>query len=109
MTFRRVFSKRRLSEGEHIPRFYGITYHDHTHTQAIAYPIPLNLLVRGYRKLLQWVKIYTPTQRERDLLEAENRGFQQGLVAGETRAIARIHRELCCELQKYLQENRQKE
>ena len=91
---------------EVIPRYYGVAYYDHRIAQGIAYPIPINLLVRGYRKLLQWVRVYTPSQRDRELAEATGQGFQQGLVAGDAIATERIHRQFDYELAKYQQETK---
>jgi hypothetical protein len=89
----------RLRDVELIPRGYGVAYYDYTRAQGVAYPIPLNLLIRGYRKLEQWVKVYTPSQRDKDLAAAANKGFQQGLEAGEARAKERMHRSLDAFLQ----------
>lgn len=101
---RKVVSRRALLVGEHLPFGYGIAYCDYARAQYIAFPIPLNLFVRAYRKLLQLVITYTPSQRDEDLAKARNQGFQEGLAAGEAREHARIDREL----KAFLQERKQR-
>jgi hypothetical protein len=98
--------KRELYPFQYIPKGYGIAYTDYARAKNIAYPIPLNLLIRAARKLYFWIKIYTPSQRDNDLMNSRNIGFQEGLEAGDARATERIHRQFDYELAKYSQERK---
>jgi len=46
--------KKFIKEGDQIPTGYGIAYLELDRLGAIAYPIPLNLIVSGLRKLWLW-------------------------------------------------------
>ena len=48
--------KRYVSRGDMIPDYYGIAYEDHQMKRAVCYPIPLNVLVYFFMKLLWWLK-----------------------------------------------------
>ena len=47
---RRVLTLERfVMEGEQLPRFYGHAYHEVFNDTRVAYPIPLNLIVRAWK------------------------------------------------------------
>ncbi len=96
---KQIISKRALLTGEPLPFGFGIAYFDIIRAQYIAFPIPLNLLVRAYRKLKEYVCYYSPSQRDKDIEIARNQGFKEGLEVGEIRERARIDREFKAFLQ----------
>jgi hypothetical protein len=55
---RRFGLRRLVKEGEMIPSGFGVAYRDWLNHWAVAYPIPLNLLVRAGRAI--WHKLKSP-------------------------------------------------
>lgn len=48
--------KIRIEEGQMIPKFYGVAYRDYDTLYAICYPIPLNIFMGLWNKILIWFK-----------------------------------------------------
>jgi len=72
--------KVRVSEGCHIPRWYGIAYFDVCSLYAVCCPIPFNLIVRYGFRLYCWAKNCNNTPLERELRKAYLRGYRDGEI-----------------------------
>ena len=71
---------RDIPEGELIPRWWGIAYRDFDRNAKVAYPIPLNFLVRWERDLRCWLmNVGRPGYRER----IERRTYLRGRESAE--------------------------
>jgi hypothetical protein len=68
---------KRVQPGEEIPSGYGIAYHDYYFPYAIAYPIPLNLIVR----FLRWLWHETIRLRRTKFDEMLTEAYRKGLGA----------------------------
>jgi hypothetical protein len=66
-----------LTEGEEMPRFYGLAYYDSS--RAVCYPIPLNLIINYGRKLWYRIKAPSLSEMERKLREAYLEGRSEGI------------------------------
>lgn len=71
--------KKEINGGMIIPKFYGIAYHDFDKNTAILYPIPLNLLVGLWIRLMAYLK--------RGYRSAYDMGFKRGLKEGRKYAF----------------------
>jgi hypothetical protein len=61
-----------------LPRWYGLAYHEWSRDEQVAYPIPLNLIVRWWRDLVWLVK-----RGKRSVLdEARQAAYEKGRAAG---------------------------
>ncbi len=71
--------KRRLAEGEALPFGYGIAGHNFEKNEWEIYPIPINLVMGGLRRL--WFKIlssHTKTEETKVYKIGYDRGFTDG-------------------------------
>ena len=80
MKFKRVVSlkaiklQKKANPGEYIPWGYGIAYWDYCTFHAIAYPVPINLLVRWSRNLWQALTLHRPSKIDEELQKAYQKG-----------------------------------
>ena len=75
----------RISQGEEIPRGYGIAYRDYVRDIAICYPIIINWIVWIFRELYIRISI-TPN----GILEKQSRAiYKRGYEAGTQIAYTR--------------------
>lgn len=61
-----------------LPRFYGVAYTEYERPVAIAYPVPLNLLVRAMRWLWWKLVSYKPARWEEELNSVYFQGYEAG-------------------------------
>jgi len=80
---KKIFTAKQIYEGAEIPRGYGVAYNNPLMRYAVAYPIPINLLVRMHRKLHYLIVIYKPSQREKDIQKAWLDGYHKGFARGK--------------------------
>lgn len=67
-----------VTEGEMIPKGYGLAYVDHLRNYKIAYPLGINLIVRAWKAILAKLKLPSRTSWEIQILEAKRAGFMLG-------------------------------
>lgn len=60
--------------GEIIPFWYGVAYWEYDSYHAVAYPIPINLIVRFFRNLYHKLIEYRPTELDKKLRKAYEDG-----------------------------------
>lgn len=48
--------RKEISPFEQLPRFYGVAYTEFNRDIGVCYPIPLNIVVGLWRKLLWWLR-----------------------------------------------------
>lgn len=70
--------KRYVEEGEVLPKGYGIAYYEGMNQRYVAYPVPINHLVRVARDLWYWLVKYRPSKIDKILAEEFNRGHSVG-------------------------------
>ncbi|HEY6019636.1 MAG TPA: hypothetical protein VIY48_06975 [Candidatus Paceibacterota bacterium] len=61
-----------------LPRFYGAAYTEWERPVVIAYPVPLNLIVRAMRWLWWKLVSYKPARWEEELANTYQRGYEEG-------------------------------
>ena len=54
MKWRHVRLRRYRIEGEMLPRWHGVAYHDYQADREICYPIPFNFVVRAWHHFTYW-------------------------------------------------------
>ena len=69
--------KKEIREGERIPKGYGIAYREMEKLVAIAYPIPINLIVGGIRRLWLWC-MYGHKLYEDGYVKGYHKGITEG-------------------------------
>ena len=62
-------------EAQELPRFYGIAYWEYASDHAVAYPVPINLVVRFGRWLWHELIRHRPTKLDYMLRDAYRRGW----------------------------------
>jgi len=75
----RVWTQRQITEGDEIPRGWGVAYPSVTKYAAVIMPIPLNLVVSWARSLWVW-SLNASGCVSRIEREAEERGYKRGYV-----------------------------
>ena len=53
-----TLTHKQISEGEIIPRFYGVAYRDFVQDVIICYPFPFNIIVQYWRKWWMAIRYY---------------------------------------------------
>ena len=101
---KKIISNLDLMTGKRLPFGYGIAWRDWARATYIAYPIHINFLVRGWRKIKESALFYSDSKREKDLADARNQGLREGLEAGKQA----MRQELLNGLDSYLKERHQK-
>ena len=71
--------KKVIREGEMIPKYYGVAYLEIDRLVAVAYPIPLNIVVGFIRKIWEWLRV------PKGLYEKQ--GYQKGYSEGRKYAF----------------------
>ena len=76
----------KVNPGEVLPRFYGVAYWEYHRAYLIAYPVPINLIVRFGRWLWHELVRHRPTKFDELLKSAYQAGRQsvQGDATNET-------------------------
>lgn len=74
--------KKQLREGERIPKGYGIAYREVARLVVVAYPIPINVIVAGLRKVWLWF-LYGHKLYE----NGYEKGYEEGREAGREYAF----------------------
>ena len=74
--------KKIIPQGELFPKWYGVAYHDMFQLSYVAYPIPLNLIVRWARNVKFWLGV--PRKSFRSELEKtfHDLGYERGYRRG---------------------------
>ena len=83
-----IISDKRINEGEQMPKWYGVAYRDFAMYQAVCYPIPLNIIVATWNKVLWWLTqpstLYNNDVTDsRSLHKTYSDGYLSGLRAGQ--------------------------
>jgi len=73
-------SEKHIREGEEIPRFYGVAFHDFVRHEYVCYPIPLNKIV-AWIQWLRW-KLKSPGLRLFEMGKAHALGYTRGYDIG---------------------------
>ena len=75
-----------IKPGEKAHWIYGLIYWDICTAYAVMCPMPFNLIIRWFRYLYFWVKIYKPTEleilRHRAYIKGCDDGFDKGYERG---------------------------
>ena len=53
---KKIASRKRISEGDDIPKGYGIAWVDFLSMEAVCYPMGLNFMARWFRDAKYWIK-----------------------------------------------------
>ena len=71
--------QKRISEGEIIPRWYGLAYREDFDSYSVFYPIPINIIIRICREIYYWI-VYGifKSKWERKLRTAYMEGYKKG-------------------------------
>ena|ERR1044072_8448274 len=65
-----------VSEGQRIPKWYGMCWYEYSTHYAICAPIPLNLIYGGIRTIYYWLlKGFASSALDAKLAEADRRGY----------------------------------
>lgn len=78
---------RRIEQGQLIPRFYGIAWHDEFRIAAVLLPVPLNLFVRMTRAIWRFCK-YGWRAIPIDPREAYELGVRDGMRKSRTPRVS---------------------
>lgn len=70
---------KKVKQWEVLPRYYGIAYWDYHSISAVAYPVPLNLIVRFFRWLWHESVKLRPTELDKLLRDAYEEGHKDTL------------------------------
>lgn len=75
-----IFKVKEIREGELIPDYYGISYHEQARRVAICHIIPLNIIMRACRELLMRFKQgFFKSRYEQDIQRAYRSGRVDGI------------------------------
>lgn len=78
-----------IYEGRTLPRGYGVAYREYDRLVAVAYPIPLNVIISYVRKL--WLKLKTSESLLKDVkTEAYRMGHYEGYELGKKTAEDKV-------------------
>jgi hypothetical protein len=69
--------RRLVSDGEMIPRGYGVAHRDIPRAESVCYPVPLHLPARWLRNLWWVIRRARPGRWERALMEARHAGYTE--------------------------------
>jgi len=100
---RRIIFAKEIAEGERLPRFYGVAYPNQMYSGVVCYPIPVNIVVRWFRRLFNWARDYKMDKRELELQKAwrdfrniqkwvERDSFQKGFDSCQTQWMGAMKR-----------------
>lgn len=67
-----------VQEGCELPKFYGIAYWEYWRNYAVAYPVPINLVVRFGRWAWHELIKFRPTELDKMLRKAYDTGSSEG-------------------------------
>ena len=70
---------RHVEDGERVPPWYRIAYEDVCARRRVAYPIGIHLVARFCRRVWGWSHRYKPGWLEKQLREAESRGYNRAM------------------------------
>ena len=73
-----VVSRLQVAEGDVIPRWYGIAWHDHWKQRTVCYPIPLNVVMAVWHRVHGWLRF--PVRGS--MTKSERACFENGRRAG---------------------------
>jgi hypothetical protein len=74
-----------VPQNEHLPRGYGVAFYRYDADAVVAMPVPLNLIVGGWRALVTWLR-FPPWRRYAWRIEHVRRtAYQDGLEDGRRR------------------------
>ncbi len=100
---KKIFAAKKVFEGEMYPPFYGIAYVEYYANYAVAYPVPINLIVRFGRWLWHESIRWRPTKLDEMLRKAYRQGREDQLrpstPAGHT--VATCQCEICSIMRAY--------
>lgn len=103
MSFTSYVGKREIAMGYVIPWWLGIAYWEWDRARAVCYPIPLNLLVRGFYGTYYWLKaIQRSTWLDQQLEAARRSGFKAGRDSGLAEAQSKEFEHLQATFQRWL-------
>jgi hypothetical protein len=82
-----ILTYRQIREGEMIPRFYGVAWHDFLHFYYICYPYPFNIILAFLRKYwlkVRYYRIENPLEQQalRKLYESEDEIREKAYESG---------------------------
>lgn len=98
MQFKLIVAQRQILEGERIPKWYGIAYHDPNSMISICYPFPFNIIIGWVRKVwlnFRWYYVGVD-KREKELRLANHHGYMQGYddaIKFADSMMIRLHKE----------------
>lgn len=82
----------RLREGDELPDGYGIAYYEPNTTFAVCMPLPLNVIVGGWRAFIWWLKC-PPWRLVEWKADNTRRRIEEARYAGFHEARRRFDRE----------------
>lgn len=100
--------KKYVSQGETLPRFYGVAWRDYARLQAVCYPIPLNWLVFILREIYFLIAYLPKAPREKFESRVFSAGFEEGRKIGRLEGQNDLALELGAHVQMYFRMRRAK-
>jgi len=78
-SFQRILTRKMVEDGVRRSKGYGFAWRDFDTNCIVTYPIPLNVIFRGLRRLWHWILSYKNSVID----EARIKGIRQGQKIAE--------------------------